>query len=222
MGSGAELNAILFASSGAEVIPDQTSLLGTIKLTDNGLTQDRQVCAITEIASGLENKRDYGVDIPHVVLGAKPYIDPSKSGSLYQSVRNITEAEIAYKNTLHNWKLNEEQLYSANRTFRSEEGLSVVYGPPGSGKTHTTMAIGNGLVNAGKAASRKLQVMVCAGSNVATEHAMETLLRHTGSGSDLSICAFGASQSPDEVGDDRALVARVLHAALEVHRQVPG
>jgi hypothetical protein len=106
MGSGAELNAILFAPSGAEAIPDQTSLLGTIKLTDNGLTQDRQICAIIEIASGLENKREYGVDIPHLVLGAKPYIDPSKSGSLYQSIRDTPEAEIAYKSTLHHWKLN--------------------------------------------------------------------------------------------------------------------
>jgi hypothetical protein len=84
----------------------------------------------------------------------------------------------------------------------------VVYRPPGSGKTHTIMAIGHGLVNSGKAASKKAKVMVCAGSNVATEHAMETLLRHAGSGPDLSICAFSSSHSPDEMGDDTTPVAR--------------
>lgn len=197
MRSGAELSAVLFARGGAEAIPDNTSLFATVELPDDGTPCDRQNAAIVEISGGLKAKRSYGVDIPHHALGATPSIHPDKTGSLYNKVKDHQRAEDAFKRVVSDWRLNERQVEAAANSFTSATGLAVIHGPPGCGKTHTIMAIGHGLVAAGKAVSKecKRKVMVCAGSHAATDNAMESLIKYAGPNSGLQVCAFRGTRS---------------------------
>lgn len=197
MRSGVELSAVVFAHPAATRIPSNTYLLVTVEMPEDATPCDRQNAAILDIVKGLDHaaiQRDHGVDIPHHVLGVRPCIDPSMTGFLYNKVRNVANAERAFQSVIGRWTLNERQLDAAMSTFKSTLGLSVIHGPPGCGKTHTVMAIGHALVAAGKMAAHipggKRRIMVCAGSNAATDNAMDHLLKWAGPNSKLSICAF--------------------------------
>ncbi len=82
-----------------------------------------------------------------------------------------TDVKVLPRTNYNNENLNESQNHAVNAIMQ-QDGISIVHGPPGTGKTTTIAHAIHGLVKAGK------KVVVTAPSNTAVDHCARVLVKH--------------------------------------------
>lgn len=188
-GLGMDLCASVYLKKGQQELPKAVTIVNvSIKLTDDGTPCDRQNAAMIQLAGGTH--REEGVDLTSVLLEAPRTIE--KVSSLADEVKNSDKAKDEFRRTLASYGLNQNQRSAADYSFTSESGLTVVWGPPGTGKTYVAMAALHAHVNVGGLAGiNKRPVMVCAPSHAAVDKNLGTLLKAVArSETPLKICRF--------------------------------
>jgi hypothetical protein len=119
-------------------------------MVDNPTAGTRAKTAINKLAYQ-KIKRDNGVDLKALLLQASATIPLEKQGSLAAELAESKpdELEKARNNLRNTYRLNEKQLAAAEDVFLSQNGVSIIWGPPGTGKTYTQAAMVSELVRLG-------------------------------------------------------------------------
>ncbi|KAJ9637141.1 hypothetical protein H2199_007427 [Coniosporium tulheliwenetii] len=166
--SASDIVCAVFAPPGRTAdIPLDKPVQVSVELEDDLKSAARCIAAVEEISRG--HKRSKGVDLPAVVLGAPAKI--TETGSLAKVVTDHMVG-VFNKELKAGVELNGDQKAAARDTLTSSTGVSIIEGPPGTGKTSTLMAAVAGHVMAGKAAknpANRRKVLVCAPSNQAVD-----------------------------------------------------
>ncbi|KAJ2808450.1 hypothetical protein H4R21_000039 [Coemansia helicoidea] len=109
--------------------------------------------------------------------------------------------------------LNESQRAAVRRAVAAQD-VALIHGPPGTGKTHTVVAVIRRLAAAGK------RVLVCGPSNVAVDNIVERLARHrvrmVRLGHPARFLAAGAAHSLDSVAQASAQGALVRDVRRDI------
>lgn len=178
--SASDIMCVVFGPPGrSDRVPVDERVPVTVELKNDPTSTARCVAAIEEISR--RHKRTKGVDLPAVILGAPAKV--LNTGSLAEAAtQHMREA---FNKVLNGVKLNDEQKAAALNTLNSVTGVSIIHGPPGTGKTSTLMAAVAGHVMAGRAAkdysADGRKVLVCAPSNQAVDACLANFSKKNGS-----------------------------------------
>jgi hypothetical protein len=104
-------------------------------------TTDKRARKSLESMARVDVKREKGVDLPAIIFRSEFTIPPTEQNvlgrpeTLSQEALNIVMSRVEVM-----WKLNVKQCEAVRSTFMASTGLSLVHGPPGTGKSLTATA----------------------------------------------------------------------------------
>ncbi|GAB1738187.1 hypothetical protein NU219Hw_g2717t1 [Hortaea werneckii] len=179
-GSGTEVTAIV---EGPPLDPyiklvDGVELSVKVELKDDPTPTDRHYAAIKEIEAGV--KRNKGVDFPQIILRAPRSI--VETDSLALEMTDDLKGKVVGVSKA--FSLNADQAEAVRNATESTSGVTAIWGPPGTGKSHNMGAIAYAHIRIGKqlGAERRRPVLACAPTNIATDALMSHFLKGTRNG----------------------------------------
>ncbi|KAK3714856.1 DEAD-box type RNA helicase [Vermiconidia calcicola] len=184
--SGARLTAhVKPTEAGYNLIPSDDKHYVSLALVEDVVANNRQANAISIIQLG--QNRERGVYFPELAIGP-PRPKSCKPVVLSKRFSGTTKASIDEEIKRHH--LNEEQRKAIAMAFADNNGVSLLWGPPGTGKTTTMMALVAALTVAG------LKGLACATNNEAVNKMYDDFARNPPPGLDeLSYCRFTGAMS---------------------------
>ena len=194
-----------------------------IEFKDDTTSCDRQDAAITQLGRGTQ--RTYGVDFQSVLLETPSVI--CNTGSIAEEVKDYTTANEEWDGALEHFKFTPEQEIALDMSFTSSSGLTIVHGPPGTGKTFTQMAGMMAHICVGKLADLQPRtVLATAPTNTAVDNNLKIFIDIAKkAGKDLQICRFrGGAPSPymNDMRSDNATIKEALSSLQRGGKQPHG
>lgn len=164
-----------------------------MEVIDDGRSRSRQNAAMDQLQRGSDDHTQ-GLDLQEIFPE-----NPRKMknvGSLAQELKGVTEARATFDSILDRYGLDTEQRRAAEHSFTSDSGLTIVSGPPGTGKTYVQMAAVEGHVCVGDLSGvRKRQILVTAPSDAVVDRSLKMLAVNLGSAHrPIEICRFRGGQ----------------------------
>jgi DNA polymerase III delta prime subunit len=139
----------------------------TLTLPDDPTTTNRAPNCMERLFTDVVH-RDYGVDLRATIFGCPSTIEPDKQNSL---AANLKEKELkdTEQRIINVHKLNAGQSKAALKTFTAS--LTLIFGPPGTGKTTTVIAAAHEHVMLGR------KVIYTCPSNGAVDAAVSAFMK---------------------------------------------
>ena len=186
----------------------------TVDLISDGTSSNRQNAAICEIGRPLV--RTEGVDIPALVLNSPAQI--INTDALWQQIKGSEEAIAAFWEVINTYHLNDDQKDAAMKSLQSLSGAMTVHGPPGTGKTMTSLVIALGHIIAGRVFKTPRKVLITAPSNAAVANALRVMIRllERAPGTKIRMCLFKGSTikgGRPKTNSTRGPLAEASHSA---------
>ncbi|KKY21247.1 putative dna-binding protein smubp-2 [Diplodia seriata] len=196
---------IVGANIKPEEIQEDTDYHGQIGLIEDEIPTSRMIRGLR--ACSTPKKSNKGVDVGFLLGFTEPKVtDP---GCLDKEYGKTPSMRKAFSEVLDRMTLDQYQKKAAESITRSPTGVTALWGPPGTGKTTTNVAMAEGLAQGGKT------VAYVVPSNAARDVALRSFLkvtrlrpdqivRYTGAfqGGPPAIDEEGPEQHAQEVQDD--------------------
>ncbi|KAF2486580.1 P-loop containing nucleoside triphosphate hydrolase protein [Neohortaea acidophila] len=187
-----------------------------VELVSDGTACDQQAAAVAELGSGL--KRIRGVDLPALFFNTPSTV--TEPSALFKEIEDNYEAQSVYRQALERFVLNEQQNEAAKMSLTSPSGALTQWGPAGSGKTTSSLAIILGHMKMGCMGKIKRRpVIACAPSDAAVDSMMRIFLGKINKQDELTVCRFKAAQVRSAPKYPNAL-SRVVRARAQLAEEV--
>lgn len=213
LGRGADISATCWVPGKTNFEGDRHSV--SLEVKDDPTAINRQNFAICYLSE--ETDRQRGADLASFLLGAPRSIpDP---GALGAEVMNSVIARTIIDNTLGEWGLDAQQHEDAMESLKSPSGITMYWGPPGTGKTRELIAIAMAHValsiNKLSECTRR-PVLAIAPSNAAADNMLRVLIS---SGAikkhNLRVCRFKGThvrRRPDGRGKNNTFIQGIAES----------
>lgn len=206
-GLGMDLCASVYLKKGMQELPSIVMRASVcIQPLNDGIAYASQNAAVVTLAHGtnhLQGTRTQGVDFASLLFESPRTI--MKVSSLADEADGSWDARNEFNRTLVSYGLNSMQRAAARFSFTSQSGLTIVWGPPGTGKTHVATAALHAHVNVGRLHGiRKRPILVCAPSHAAVDRNLGALIEALAkSNENVNICRFRGGAYPSNASAER-------------------
>jgi hypothetical protein len=223
-GRGRDLCVSVYVLKGSRDFPEASTTVNVdLSFSDDPTSCNRQAAAM--VALGDELQRKSGADFQSLLLECPSVIE--NTGSLANEVKDSAPAKKEWDGALAACRFTPEQSEALNMSFRSKSGVTIVHGPPGTGKTFTQMAgmvahlcVGN------SSSARRRPVLATAPGHVAVDNNMSNFIKLAKqAGKKFQVCRFrGGAPSPymGQVRSDNAAIKEALFSLQQGGEQLEG